>query len=174
MEIYLWTKLFINRDVGGLLERLRHSSLVFNRDSGFLQLQSEVHSWSAINLRKMNECHFFALFLASQSSKSGIMGYKNELRIYQTGMVRIWKFSWVRMPKRNINHSWNCISSSCHLVDALWIVDRSHLLRIRIILRSVRRNMGIHNQESLATKVLQKWCSFHWNKTDGRQFEMEI
>lgn len=39
----------------------------------------------------VNECHFFALFLASQSAKSGVPGFKKELHTYQQGMVRILK-----------------------------------------------------------------------------------
>jgi hypothetical protein len=39
----------------------------------------------------INECHFFALFLASQSSKSGIPEFTKELHKYQREMVRIWK-----------------------------------------------------------------------------------
>ena len=39
----------------------------------------------------INECHFFALFLASQSTKSGVAGFKEELHTYQQGMVRILK-----------------------------------------------------------------------------------
>jgi len=39
----------------------------------------------------INECHFFALFLASQSTKSGVPGFKEELHTYQHGMVRILK-----------------------------------------------------------------------------------
>jgi hypothetical protein len=39
----------------------------------------------------INECHFFALFLASQSTKSGVLGFQDELHTYQQGMVRILK-----------------------------------------------------------------------------------
>lgn len=39
----------------------------------------------------INECHFFALFLASQSSKSGVPEFTKELHTYQREMVRIWK-----------------------------------------------------------------------------------
>jgi hypothetical protein len=40
----------------------------------------------------INECHFFALFLASQSSKSGVRAFTEELHAYQKQMVRILKF----------------------------------------------------------------------------------
>ena len=40
----------------------------------------------------ISECHFFALFLASQSSKSGVHSFKKELAVYQQGMVEIQRF----------------------------------------------------------------------------------
>jgi hypothetical protein len=39
----------------------------------------------------IDECHFFALFLASQSSKSGVLEFTKELHVYQREMVRICK-----------------------------------------------------------------------------------
>lgn len=41
--------------------------------------------------QNITECHFFALFLASQSTKSGVRGFQDELHTYQQGMVRILK-----------------------------------------------------------------------------------
>ncbi len=46
----------------------------------------------AMRTEAITECHFFALFLASQSSKSGVPGFKEELAMYQQGMVHVMKF----------------------------------------------------------------------------------
>ena len=48
--------------------------------------------WHAIERNKVSECHFFALFLASQSSKSGVTMFKQDLAVYQEGMVKVLKF----------------------------------------------------------------------------------
>jgi hypothetical protein len=45
----------------------------------------------------VGECHFFALFVASQSLKSGVAGFKEELHTYQQGIVRI--FLWCQKGK---------------------------------------------------------------------------
>ena len=46
----------------------------------------------ALMSNNFNECHFLAFFIASQSVKSGVAGFKEELHLYQLGMVRISKF----------------------------------------------------------------------------------
>jgi hypothetical protein len=46
---------------------------------------------NSIKSGNINECHFFALFLASQSSKSGVRAFTEELHTYQKEMVRILK-----------------------------------------------------------------------------------
>lgn len=46
----------------------------------------------AIRTEEISECHFFALFLASQSSKSGINIFKEDLAVYQQGMVKVLRF----------------------------------------------------------------------------------
>ena len=44
---------------------------------------------NAIQQREISECHFFALFLASQSSKSGVSEFRQDLAVYQRGMVEV-------------------------------------------------------------------------------------
>lgn len=55
----------------------------------------------SINSGAVNECHFFALFLASQSTKSGVPGFKQELHTYQQGMVRVLKTLLSQNPTGN-------------------------------------------------------------------------
>lgn len=55
----------------------------------------------AINTGNVNECHFFALFLASQSTKSGVSGFKKELHTYQQGMVHVLKAILSQNPQGN-------------------------------------------------------------------------
>jgi len=59
----------------------------------FFTYKGKFHSAlsSAMRSGNMNECHFLAVFLASQSTKSGVRvaGFKEELHTYQQGIVRI-------------------------------------------------------------------------------------
>jgi hypothetical protein len=43
----------------------------------------------AIQKGDISECHFFALFLASQSAKSGFHAFKQDAAVYQQGMVKV-------------------------------------------------------------------------------------
>ena len=48
--------------------------------------------WDAMEKRDLNEAHLLALFLATQSSKSGVAIFKNDLAVYQQGMVHVLRF----------------------------------------------------------------------------------
>ena len=59
----------------------------------YYTLKSRFHEFlsNAISENRISECNFFALFMASQSSLSGEASFKEDLNVYQQGMVRILK-----------------------------------------------------------------------------------
>ena len=60
----------------------------------YIQFKSRFNMalWDAMESQHLTEADFLALFLASQSSKSGVMVFKKDLALYQQGMVRVLRF----------------------------------------------------------------------------------
>lgn len=60
----------------------------------YYSLKSRFHESliTAIGENRISECHFFALFMASQSSLSGEASFKEDLNMYQRGMVQVQKY----------------------------------------------------------------------------------